>query len=194
VDVDRLTFACATVAERDAGRKAGLGTALIGLRGRNGLPGGRLVSFGLAGALDEDLPCGTVLDAVEVVDAEGTTLWRGEPLGVPGARPATIVSTDDVVDDPDERRRLRERTGADAVDCESGVIARTGRMGGCLRVISDTPARRLNGICDAVRPEGPYDWAGMARAFARSPVGFSRAAADGKRALRTLRQAAEALA
>jgi hypothetical protein len=189
-----LIMACATVAELKAARGAGLGTALIGLRGCNGLPEGRLVSFGLAGALRDDLPSGTVLDAVRVVDAVGETLWSGQPLGVPKAREATILATEDVVDDPAERRALHERTGADAVDLESGTLARTGRLAGCLRVVSDTPARRLNGICDAVTPAGRYDWLGMARAFARAPRGFAQAAADGKRALTALRQAAEGLA
>ena len=76
----------------------------------------------------------------------------------------------------------------------SGAIARTGRMAGALRVVSDTPARTLHGICNAVTPAGAYDWLGMARAFARAPVGFAQAAADGKRALGELRRAAEGLA
>src|SRR5919108_730365 len=66
-----------------ADRRAGLGTALVGLRGVNGVPEGALVSFGLAGALD-GLPRGTVLDATRVVDERGELLWEGEPLGVPG--------------------------------------------------------------------------------------------------------------
>ena len=194
MDADRLTLACATAPELKAARQAGLETALIGLGAQNGVPAGRLVSFGLAGALRDDLPCGTVLDAVRVVDAEGETLWSGEPLGVPDARQATILAAEEIVDDPGERRALHERTGADAADLESGALARTGRLAGCVRVVSDTPARTLNGICDAVTPAGRYDWLGMARAFARAPVGFAQAAADGKRALAELRRAAERMA
>ncbi|MFN2468221.1 MAG: hypothetical protein ABR521_08870 [Gaiellaceae bacterium] len=193
MDAQRLTLACATAPEQEAGERAGLATSLIGLRAMNGLPEGRLVSFGLAGALRDDLPCGTVLDGVRVVDSEGRTLWEGEPLGVPDALPATILAVDEVVDDPAERRRLAEATSADAVDLESGQIALTGRLAGCLRVVSDTPERRLHGICGAVRPEGPVSWPGIAMGFARAPVGFSRALADGRRALRELRRAAGAL-
>jgi hypothetical protein len=41
----------------------------------------------------------------------------------------------------------------------------------------------LHGICAAVKPEGQYDWVGLARAFAREPRGFAQAASDAKRAL-----------
>ena len=181
----RLVAACATTAEARAARRAGLRAALVGLRAVNGVPEAEVVSYGLAGALD-GLTTGTVIDAVRVVDETGTVLWEGEPLGVPGAVRGTILASQRVVDDPAERRELHERTGADAVDLESGVLARSGRLRGVLRAVSDTPERGLNGICDAVKPEGPYDWAGIARGLARSPLGFLRAGLDGKRALDSL--------
>ena len=182
---DGLVAACATTAEERAARRAGLRTALVGLRGVNGVPEGEVVSYGLAGALD-GLPTGAVIDAVRVVDEAGAVLWEGEPLGVPGAVRGTILASERIVDDPAERRELHERTGADAVDLESGVLARSGRLRGVVRAVSDTPERRLHGICDAVKPEGPYDWAGIARGLARSPLGFVRAGLDGKRALDSL--------
>jgi hypothetical protein len=183
MDADGLTLACATTAEERAGRRAGARTALVGLSAGNGVPEGPLVSFGLAGALRDDLVTGTVLDATRVVDASGEVLWEDGPLGVPGAEPVTILAADEVVDDPDERRRLHEHTGADATDLESGPLARTGRLRGVLRAVSDTPDRTLHGICSAVTPEGRYDWPGLVRAFAREPRGFAQAAADAKRAL-----------
>ena len=189
MDADGLILACATTAEERAARRAGLRTALVGLGGVNGLPAGELVSFGLAGALD-GLTTGTVIDATRVVDERGETLWEGSGLGVPGAVPGTILAAERVVDEPAERERLHRATGADAVDLESGVLARSGRLCGVLRAVSDTPERRLHGICDAVTPAGRYDWAGIARAFARSPRGFARAATDGKRALDALAAAA----
>ena len=185
MDAHRLTAACATTAEERAARRAGLRTSLVGLAGANGLPEGELVSFGLAGALD-GVPSGTVIDATRVVDERGETRWEGEGLGVPGAVPGTILAAERVVDEPAERERLHRATGADAVDLESGVLARSGRLRGVVRAVSDTPERRLHGICDAVTPEGRYDWSGIAGAFARSPGGFVRAAADGKRALGAL--------
>jgi len=113
MDADRLTLACATTAELRAARRAGARTALVGLGAANGVPEGALVSFGLAGALRDGLPAGTVLDATRVVDGEGSVLWEGEPLGVAGARPATILAGEEIVDGPEERRRLHELTGAD---------------------------------------------------------------------------------
>jgi hypothetical protein len=192
---DGLTFAVATTAEGRAAKRAGLRASLIGLAGANGIPQGPLVSYGLAGALHAGLPCGTVIDATRIVDERGVTLWEGDGLDVPGAVGGTILATDRVIDDPDERRRLHEATGADAADLESGPLAQTGRLRGCLRAVSDTPDRTLGGICNAVKPEGTYDWAGMAKAFAQAPRPFARAAADGKRALDELaRTTAKALA
>jgi adenosylhomocysteine nucleosidase len=189
VDADRLTAACATTAEERAARRAGLRSSVVGLAGVNGLPEEELVSFGLAGALD-GLRTATVIDATRVVDERGETLWQGSGLGVPGAVPGTILAAERVVDEPAERARLHRETGADAVDLESGVLARSGRLRGVLRAVGDTPERRLHGICDAVTPAGRYDWAGIAKAFARSPRGFAQAAADGKRALDALAAAA----
>ena len=192
MDSERLTLACATTAEARAARRAGGRAALIGLAGANGLPAGPLVSFGLAGALD-GLPTGTVIDAERVVDEHGSMLWEGEPLGVAGAVRGTILASDRVVDEREERLRLHEATGADATDLESGPLARSGRLRGVLRVVSDTPDRTLHGICAAVTPQGSYDWPGLVKAFARSPRGFAAAARDAKRALDELARAAEAL-
>jgi len=188
VDADGLTMACATVAEARVARRAGLHTALVGLAAREGIPEGRIVSFGLAGAL-ADAPTATVIDATRVVDEDGRALWEGGPLGVPGAVDGTLLASERVIDHPDERRRLHELTGADAVDLESGPLARSGRLVGCLRAVSDTPERRLHGICNVVTPEGGYDWRGAAEGLVRSPLGFMQAAADGKRALDALTKA-----
>jgi hypothetical protein len=183
MDADGLTFACATTAERRVARRAGAQAALVGLAAANGVPEGRVISFGLAGALRDDLACGTVLDATRVVDAAGEVLWEGEPLGVPGATPVTILAAVALVDDPAERRRLHRSTGADAADLESGPLARSGRLHGVLRAVGDTPERTLNGIAAGVKPGGATDWPALTRAFAREPRAAVRAAADAKRAL-----------
>jgi len=185
-----VTFACATAAERRAARRAGVRFALVGLGVRNGVPEGPVVSFGLTGALRDGLAPGTVVDATRIVDVEGTVLWDSGPLGVPGAEPVTMLAADAVVDDPDERRRLHERTGADTADLESGPLARSGRLRGVLRAVSDTPAQPLDGIASGVKDDGGYDWPALARAFARSPRSFVRAASDAQRALGRLGEAA----
>ena len=186
-----MTFACATAAEQRVARRSGARSALVGLGAQNGLPEGPLVSFGLAGALRDGLAPGTVVDATKVVDIEGTVLWDDGPLGVAGAEPVTILAVDAIVDDPAERRRLHEVTGADAADLESGARARSGRLQGVLRAVSDTPSRPLEGLAGGVKQNGGYDWAALARVFARSPRGFLRSAVDAQRALGRLGEAAK---
>ena len=183
MDVDRVA-ACATPAEARAARRAGLRAAVVGIGASRGIPAGRLVSFGVAGGLD-GLEVGSVIDATRVVDEEGRELWRGPGLGIRGARPGTILAVDRVADDPAERRRLRERTGADAVDMESGILAATGRLDGCVRAVSDTPREPLGPIAELVTPEGRFRAAGLV-ALAQRPAAAARALANIRAALRAL--------
>jgi len=185
VDADGLTFACAMTVEERIARRLGR-TALVGLGASNGIPEGRLVSFGIAGALSEDLPIGTVIDATRVVDESGAVLWEGGPLGAAPARTGTILGASRIVDDPAERARLHARTGADAVDMESGSLARSGRLVGCLRAVSDTPARRLGGVARGVKASGEVDYIGFVRGFLREPFVTARAAFGARRALKSL--------
>jgi len=159
----------------------------VGIGARRGLPEGRLVSFGLAGGLRDDLPLGAVIDATRVVAEDGSVLWEGGPLGVEGARRGTILAAERLVDDPAERRRLHGRTGADAADMESGPLARSGRLAGCVRAVSDTPARTLGPLARTIRPDGRLDWSGVARALAR-PRETARALGGVRRALQSLQQ------
>jgi len=189
-----LCFACATTAEERAARRAGLPAARIGVGGAAGLPEGRLVSFGLAGALHDGLAIGDVLDATRVVDAAGATLWEGAPLGAPGARAATVVASDVLVADAAERRRLHDASGADAVDMESGVLAASGRLAGCLRSISDVPASSIDGVDSTVHPDGRTDVVGLLRWIAHRRGAAIRSMRDALVALRTLEHAAGGLA
>ena len=189
MDADGLTFACATSAEERVARRAGFDTVRVGIGVSNGVPDGRLVSFGVAGSLGE-LQVGEVLDATRVVDESGATLWEGGPLGVPGARDGTILGASRIVDDPADRARLRNVTGADAVDMESGALARSGRLAGCIRAISDTPDLRLGGIAQGAKPTGEADLVGLLRGFAREPRVTVRAARNAMRALRALERVA----
>jgi nucleoside phosphorylase len=162
-------------------------TVRIGLGAANGIPpDGRFVSFGIAGALRPDLEVGTVIDAIRVVDENGQILWEGVPLGVKAARPGTILGASRIIDDPSERKRLHESSGADAVDMESGPLARTGRLAGCIRAISDTPDRELAGLAEGARANGDVDYLGLVRGFVRAPRETARAARDARRALRSL--------
>ena len=162
-------------------------TARLGLGAVNGIPPeGRLVSFGIAGALRPGLEVGTVIDATRVVDEAGDVLWEGGPLGIAQARTGTILGASRIVDRPEERARLHGETGADAVDMESGPLARTGRLAGCIRAISDTPDRELGGLAQGAKASGDTNWPGLLRAFLRAPRETARAANDARRALKSL--------
>ena len=186
MDADRLIAACATAPEERAARKAGWLSARVGVCVRRGVPAGELVSFGVAGGLNGS-PIATVIDATRVVDEHGGVLWEGPGLGV--GRPGTILAMSRLVDDPAELRRLREQTGADAVDMESGILAATGRLRGCVRSISDTPEEPLGPLARAVTPEGRPRPLGFLRALATDPRHTLRALGNVRRALKALEAA-----
>lgn len=189
MDADRLTYACATSAEERVARRLGLRTARIGVRGAAGLPDGQLVSFGVAGALHDGLRVGDVLDATRVVDVAGATLWEGAGLGVRGARAGTVLASDVLVHDAAERRRLRASSGADAVDMESGVLARAGRLAGVVRAISDGVDSDVEGVDSTVHPDGRTDVVGLVRWLAVKRGRAVHAMRDALRALSALEKA-----
>jgi hypothetical protein len=188
VDADGLTFACATSAEERVARRLGLRTVRVGVSVANGLPAAPVVSFGLAGGLG-DVRIGDVLDATRVVDESGQTLWEGPGLGVRGARPATMLGGDMLVHDAAERQRLREASGADAVDMESGALARAGRLAGVLRAVSDDADSAIAGIDGTVHPDGRTDVWGLVRWIASRRRGAVRSMRDALAALHALEEA-----
>jgi hypothetical protein len=188
VDADGLTFAVATTAEERVAKRLGLNTVRVGVCVANGVPEGSLVSFGLAGSLGE-LRIGDVLDATRVVDETGATLWEGPGLGVHGARGGVILGGDVLVHDATERERLREESGADAVDMESGVLARSGRLAGVVRAISDDAGSLIEGVDRTVHPDGRTNVLGLVRWTAARRGNAFRAMRDALRALHALEEA-----
>jgi nucleoside phosphorylase len=197
LDADRLskqglTFACATSAEERVAKRAGLDAVRVGVCVANGVPEGRVVSFGLAGSLDPALRIGDVLDATRVVDETGTTLWEGPGLGVRGARGGVVLGGDVLVHDAAERARLREASGADAVDMESGTLARSGRLAGVVRAISDDAASMVEGVDTTVHADGRTNVAGLLRWVATRRGDAVRSMRDALRALKALEEAVAA--
>ena len=186
MDAHGLTFACATTAEERVAKRRGLRTVRVGVRAANGVPDTPVVSFGLAGALRDGLGVGAVLDATRVVDEHGSTLWEGPGLGVTGARAATVLGSDVLVHDAAERRRLHSASGADAVDMESGVLARSGRLAGVVRAISDDVSSSIEGVDTTVHPDGRTDVTGLVRWIAHQRGDAVRSMRDAVRALRQL--------
>jgi hypothetical protein len=187
-----VLLACATASEERAAKRAGARTVRVGIGAALGVPDEASVSFGLAGSLTDELRCGAVVDATRVVDASGTTLWEGESLGV--GNPGTILAAEAIVDDPSERRRLHETTGAVAADLETGPLARAGRLVGVVRVVSDTPSRPLGRLAAGAKPDGDVAWGGVLGAFAREPLRAARAARDATTALGVLERTGRGLA
>jgi hypothetical protein len=69
---------------------------------------------------------------------------------------------------------------------ESGTLARSGRLAGCIRAISDTPSRKLGGLAQGAKPNGQVDYRGLLVGFVRAPLETARAAAGARRALKAL--------
>ena len=101
-----------------------------------------LLSFGLAGGLDPDLPAGTLV-IPEFVIAGGLTL-RCDPALVAALGGPTVDAVFDaweIVADIEDKRRIRDLTGAAALDMESGAAALMGKRW-------DVPFAVLRAICD----------------------------------------------
>ena len=191
MDADGLTFAVATTAEERVAKRLGLTTVRVGIGVANGVPEGRLVSFGLAGSLGE-LGVGDVLDATRVVDETGTTLWEGPGLGVRGARAGVVLGGDVLIHDAAERARLREASGADVVDMESAVLARSGRLAGVLRAVSDDADSVIEGVDTTVHLDGRTNVAGLLRWVATRRGNAFRSMQDALKALNALERAVAA--
>jgi nucleoside phosphorylase len=183
-----LVWACATSAEERLARRLGLNAVRVGVCVANGVPAGRLVSFGLAGSLG-DLQVGDVLDATRVVDETGTTLWEGPGLGVRGGRDGVVLGGDVLVHHAAERARLRAASGADAVDMESGVLARSGRLAGVVRAISDDSDSSVEGVDTTVRADGRTNILGLLRWTATRRGDAIRSMRDALHALKALEEA-----
>jgi 4-hydroxy-3-methylbut-2-enyl diphosphate reductase len=189
-----LTLVCALAIEEKAARRAGVAAARVGLGATGVLPEGDLVSFGLAGALVEDLDPGQVICAARLVDRHGATLWEGVPLGIPGSIPAVVCASDRIVDSPAERKALAHQSGALAVDMESAVLARSGRLAAIVRVVSDCPGSPLGRLAGGSHSDGTVAWGGVARAFAASPLASFRSSAAARKAVARLAEIAPATA
>ncbi len=155
-----------------------------------------LVSWGLAGALAGDLDPGALLLPARVNDERGGS-W---PLPGPGRRGA-LLSVSRLAGGRHDKSRLRRSSGCDAVDMESAAIAGVCAAQGvgfvAVRAIADPAHRSLpHWLGEVVDENGRTSAAALARHLARDPwrtMSLVRCATDGRRALRTLRQAARRL-
>ncbi len=130
-----------------------VGGTRIGMRARRRLPDGQLVLAGVAGAVAPGLGPGDIVVADRVVldgaaDGDAAVVLPGaadlaKALRIAGltVHLGPVGGTDRIVTGA-VRAAWADR-GALAVDMESGVLARTGRLAAVVRAIVDTPAHPL---------------------------------------------------
>jgi hopanoid-associated phosphorylase len=111
-----------------------------------------LVSFGIAGGLAPDLPTGAVVVATAVVVRNATiatdAAWCARLLaGFPDAVRGVVLGGDRIIGRATQKAELHQRTGALAVDLESGGVARVAAEAKLpfvvVRTIADPAARDL---------------------------------------------------
>lgn len=172
---------------------------------------GGLVSFGIAGGIDDSVAPGTLLLPREVRDGRINTYrtdddWRRAiETAVPnGARPidAPIAAVDRIVRSAEEKTRIRYKTGAVAVDMESLAVAEAAHEAGLpfvvIRAVCDPALQSLPILTeDAIGADGNIRPWKVLWSLVRNPLQLkelSRLATNTKSAMATLHHASSALA
>ncbi len=131
----------------------------------------RLLSFGTAGGLAPDLGPGALVIAEAVIAPDGRRFATDAPwrdglraalLGEAGLTVAALAASEHAVSTPAAKRRLRETTGAAAVDMESLGVAEVASQADipflALRAIADPAARAIPPwVMKAVLADGGID-------------------------------------
>lgn len=196
---DRVTATCHGAGQM-RGRSAAQALVDIGA--------GALLSFGVAGGCNPDLPSGTVVLATGVrdlsADGSGDVLYTNRGwqrrlksllLGAVLVEEAIIASLADPASDATAKRHLFEDGAAAAVDMESAAAARVAMEAGipfmALRVIVDPAETTLPPAAMAgMTPDGDTQTGPVLRALLRRPqdipglIGLGIADAKARRALK----------
>jgi len=154
-----------------------------------------LISFGLAGGLNGALAAGHVLVPEEVIWSDRRFRCDQDLLVWLGGKSAdSILAAHDVAVSAVDKAALFRKTGAQAVDLESGEMARLADLRGVkfavLRAVCDTADRDLpEAALVALSVTGSIGFARVAASVARKPsqvpglVGLARDAGRARRAL-----------
>lgn len=170
-----------------------------------------LVSFGVAGGLDDRYRPGTIVFGSSVQAPDGTIVQASEAVaerlsiaasaaGLKTER-GKFVGVDYIVNDTAQKRRLAEQTGAIAIDMESHAVAKAAIEDGVsfaiLRTIADPADHAIPQAALAmIGPSGRVKPFHAAKAILGRPQDLPKLiqlGRDNNAALRSLRRAAETL-
>ena len=161
-----------------------------------------ILSFGMAGALTDELAVGDWIVGTRVtgaVEATCDAAWRDAlAAALPGARVGAVFADGRLIADAAEKRVLWERDAALAVDMESHVAAACAAERGLpfaiARCVSDAARDDLpDAITVAMRADGGLDAAAMLGSLMRRPGQIGRLVGMGwtfARAMRALKAGA----
>jgi hopanoid-associated phosphorylase len=138
-----------------------------------------LISFGIAGGLSPDLKAGSLIVADRVMTDHGTYPADANCAEALGARTGALYGGQTIVWDPAEKAALATRTGALAVDLESGPAAAAASDAGirflAIRAVADPawfalPRAALLPLDDEGRPRLSAILGSVARYPAQIPA------------------------
>jgi len=156
-----------------------------------------LVSFGLAGGLADEMRPGDAIVPAEVILEDGRPVFVDGEWGRATGASGTLLAVDHAVSSVTEKRELARRTGAFALDMESGAVARVALEHGLpfivVRAIADPAGRSLPSALEGViAPDGRTRIGRLALNLIRAPgqivdlVGLSLDSRAGLTTLKTL--------
>lgn len=133
-----------------------------------------VLTCGFAGGLNPDLKLGDVVFEVAETRPATSPFQLPARLAAAGARAGKFFCADRIATTVAEKKKLREETGADAVEMESGAIHAVCRERGLacvtVRVISDPANEDLPLDFNALaKPDRSLDFGRLAWVVARSP-------------------------
>jgi adenosylhomocysteine nucleosidase len=134
-----------------------------------------IVYAGFAGALHPALRVGDVMVADEIIDPTGRVWQTTWPLASrPGIRRGRLFTAHRLVAEPDEKRHLADRYGADAVEMEAAHAAAQCAAHAvpfsCVRAISDTVDTALAPALVALLGGGRVSLRRLVLGLARQPT------------------------
>lgn len=186
-----------------AAGKSGVSVLIVGIGRQNAEKSSRnflashapelVLTCGFAGGLNPDLKLGDVVFEIPMPESKVQ-----RQLLAAGAKPATFFCADRIATTVAEKKKLRDETGADAVEMESAAIhtvcAEKNIPCATVRVISDTAEENLPLDFNALsKPDKSLDFGKLFFAIATAPGKIGALMALQKKTSFAARQLAEVL-